>query len=106
MPPKLYPRLTLALLTGLNILNYIDRSVLFAVQPLIKTEFHVSDAQIGLLTSMFFYFYMFAGPGVGWLGDRFPRKYIVSIGIMVWSGFTLLTWKTVSQPANSRTGKH
>ena len=94
MQPKLYPRLTLALLTGLNILNYIDRSVLFAVQPLIKSEFHVSDAQIGFLTSMFFYCYMIAGPVVGWLGDRFPRKYIVSIGIMVWSGFTLLTWIT------------
>ena len=86
MQPKLYPRLMLALLTGLNILNYIDRSVLFAVQPLIKSEFHVTDAEIGWLTSMFLYCYMIAGPFVGWMGDRFPRKYIVSIGIMVWSG--------------------
>jgi len=29
---KLYPKLALALLTALNLLNYIDRSVLFAVQ--------------------------------------------------------------------------
>ena len=94
MQPKLYPRLMLALLTGLNILNYIDRSVLFAVQPLIKTEFHITDAEIGWLTSMFLYCYMIAGPFVGWMGDRFPRKYIVSIGIMIWSGFTLLTWIT------------
>jgi hypothetical protein len=42
--PKLYPRTALALLTALNLLNYIDRSVLFAVQDLVKAEFHRSDA--------------------------------------------------------------
>ena len=92
MPPKLYPRLLLAVLTGLNILNYIDRNVLFAVQSDVKKEFLVSDAQIGLLTSAFFFTYMFAAPLVGWMGDRFPRKNIVVIGILIWSGFTFLTW--------------
>ena len=48
MPPKLYPRLLLAVLTGLNILNYIDRNVLFAVQSDVKNEFLVSDAKIGI----------------------------------------------------------
>ncbi len=92
MPPKLYPRLLLAVLTGLNILNYIDRNVLFAVQSDVKKEFLVSDAQIGVLTSAFFFTYMFAAPLVGWMGDRFPRKNIVVFGILVWSGFTFLTW--------------
>ena len=36
MQPKLYPRLALALFTGLNILNFIDRNVLLAVQPLVS----------------------------------------------------------------------
>jgi len=36
MPPKLHPRPLLAVLTGLNILNYIDRNVLFAVQSDVK----------------------------------------------------------------------
>ena len=92
MPPKLYPRFLLAVLTGLNILNYIDRNVLFAVQSDIKKEFLVSDYQIGVLTSSFFFTYMFAAPLVGWMGDRFPRKNIVVFGIVVWSGFTFLTW--------------
>lgn len=91
MRPKLYPRLTLALLTALNVLNYIDRSVLWAVQPLIKREFHVSDAQIGLLTTTFFWFYMCAAPFIGYLGDRHSRRHIISIGIMIWSGFTFLS---------------
>src|SRR6476660_4019744 len=92
MPPKLYPRLMLAVLTGLNILNYIDRNVLFAVQSDVKNEFLVSDAKIGILTSAFFFTYMFAAPVVGWMGDRFPRKNIVVVGIFIWSGFTFLTW--------------
>lgn len=92
MPLKTYPYATLAVLTGLNVLNYIDRNVLFAVQPLVKDEFHITDTQIGILTSAFFFSYMFAAPAVGWLGDRFPRKNVVVFGIVVWSGFTLLTW--------------
>src|SRR5258708_34503913 len=91
MPPKTYPYVTLAVLTGLNVLNYIDRSVLWAVQPLIKEEFAVSNAQIGLLTSTFLWSYMCAAPLIGYLGDRFPRKFIVGIGIFIWSGFTFLT---------------
>jgi MFS transporter, Spinster family, sphingosine-1-phosphate transporter len=92
MPPKTYPYLTLAVLTALNILNYIDRNMLLGVQPLVQREFKINDAQTGLLTSAFFFCYMFAAPAVGWMGDRFPRKNIVLIGIAIWSGFTLLTW--------------
>ena len=92
MPAKTYPYAMLAVLTGLNILNYIDRSVLFAVQPLIKKEFHTSDAQLGILTTVFLLAYMVAAPLVGWLGDRYPRKYIVIFGIAIWSGFTFLSW--------------
>jgi MFS transporter, Spinster family, sphingosine-1-phosphate transporter len=92
MPPKTYPYAMLAVLTGLNILNYIDRSVLFAVQPLIKREFHTSDAQLGTLTTVFLLAYMVAAPLVGWMGDRYPRKYIVIFGIAIWSGFTFLSW--------------
>jgi predicted MFS family arabinose efflux permease len=92
MPRKVYPYATLAVLTGLNVLNYIDRNTLLGVQPLVQKEFHITDAETGLLTSAFFFCYMFAAPAVGWLGDRFPRKRIVLVGIAVWSGFTLLTW--------------
>ncbi|HKF23741.1 MAG TPA: MFS transporter [Candidatus Angelobacter sp.] len=92
MPSKVYPYATLAVLTGLNILNYIDRNVLFAVQSEVKKEFLVSDYKIGVLTGAFFFTYMFAAPLIGWLGDRFPRKNLIVIGIFIWSGFTFLTW--------------
>jgi len=92
MAPKTYPYTTLAVLTGLNVLNYIDRNMLLGVQPLVQKEFRINDAQLGLLTSAFFFCYMIAAPIVGWTGDRFPRKNIVLFGIAIWSGFTLLTW--------------
>ena len=88
---KLYPRTALALLTALNLFNYIDRSVLNAVQPLIQSEFHVSDRQIGQLTTVFLIFYTLAVPFMGPLANRYSRKLIVVVGAVAWSGVTLLT---------------
>jgi len=88
---KLYPRTALALLTALNLFNYIDRSVLFAVQELIKKEFHRSDLAFGMLSSVFFIFYMCAAPFMGPLAERFSRKPVIIVGALIWSGATLLT---------------
>jgi MFS transporter, Spinster family, sphingosine-1-phosphate transporter len=89
--PKLYPKTALALLTALNLLNYIDRSVLFAVQELIKDEFHRSDAAFGMLTSVFFIFYMCAAPFMGPLSVRYSRRTVIIAGALIWSFATLLT---------------
>jgi len=88
---KLYPWTALGLLTTLNLLNYIDRSVLFAVQPLVQTEFHLSNTQVGYLTSAFLGFYMVAAPFTGPLADRYSRKMIIVFGAIFWSALTLLT---------------
>src|ERR1039458_9623387 len=81
----------LLLLTALNYLNYIDRNVLFAVQPLIQKEFVLSDRQVGFLTSAFFVCYMIAAPLIVPLADRFPRRRIMAAGAFIWSLATLLT---------------
>jgi MFS transporter, Spinster family, sphingosine-1-phosphate transporter len=87
----LQPRTALIVLTALNLLNYVDRNVLFAVQPLVQDEFHLTNAQIGYLTSAFLGFYMIAAPFVGPLADRYSRKLIIVLGALFWSGLTLLT---------------
>ena len=89
--PDLQPRTALIILTALNLLNYADRNVLFAVQPLVQDEFHLSNVQIGYLTSAFLGFYMIAAPFVGPLADRYSRKLIIVLGALFWSGLTLLT---------------
>ena len=93
---KLYPWTALSLLTALNLLNYIDRSVLFAVQPLVQSEFHLTNAQVGYLTSAFLGFYMVAAPFTGPLADRYSRKLIIVLGAVFWSALTLLTAVTHS----------
>lgn len=83
--------IALLLLTALNFVNYVDRSILFAVQELIKVEFTLSDKQVGFLTSAFFACYMIAAPLIAPLADRYPRKWIMAAGAFVWSLATLLT---------------
>lgn len=90
-PRNLHARSALLVLTALNLLNYVDRNVLFAVQPLVQDEFHLSKTQIGYLTSAFLVCYMIAAPFVGPLADRYSRKLIIALGAIFWSGLTLLT---------------
>ena len=81
----------LVLLTGLNLVNYIDRYVLPGVQELVKAEFHVSDERLGSLATYFFLTYILAAPLTGWLGDHFPRKPLIVVGALFWSGVNLFT---------------
>jgi MFS family permease len=81
----------LVLLTALNFVNYIDRYILPGVQEQVKAEFHVNDAQIGSLTLWFMLAYMATSPITGWLGDRFPRKPMIVIAALFWSGVNLFT---------------
>ncbi len=81
----------LVLLTALNLVNYIDRYILPGVQEMVKSEFHVSDERIGALTMWFFITYIVTAPLTGWLGDRFPRKPLIVIGALLWSGTNLFT---------------
>ncbi len=85
-----YRRYALGLLLAVNMLNYIDRQVLFAVFPLIKIDLQLSDAALGLLGSAFMFSYMLFAPLFGWLGDRWNRTMLASCGLVVWSLATAL----------------
>jgi predicted MFS family arabinose efflux permease len=88
--------MALFLLTSLNLFNFIDRYILPGVQPLVQKEFRINDAQIGLLTTAFFFTYMLAAPITGWLGDHYPRKPLIVVGALLWSVATLFTAKVHS----------
>ena len=81
----------LVLLTALNFVNYIDRYILPGVQEQIKHEFLLSDKQIGSLTFWFMIAYMCTSPITGWLGDRFPRKPMIVVAALFWSGINFFT---------------
>ena len=60
-----YRRYALALLLSVNLLNYIDRQVLFAVFPLIKSDLQLSDTALGFLGSAFMLSYLVLAPLFG-----------------------------------------
>jgi MFS family permease len=82
----------LLLLTGLNLLNFLDRYILPGTQPLIQAEFGVSDERMGALTTALFVTYMLTAPFTGWMGDRFRRKPLIVAGAVLWSTATLFTF--------------
>ncbi len=85
-----YRRYALGLLLAVNLLNYIDRQVLFAVFPLIKSDLRLSDTALGFLGSAFMFSYMLFAPLFGWLGDHWSRTRLASGGLVVWSLATAL----------------
>ncbi|HEY6838806.1 MAG TPA: MFS transporter, partial [Geobacteraceae bacterium] len=78
-------RYALALLLVVNLLNYIDRQVLFAVFPLVKSDLHLSDTALGFLGSAFMFCYMVSAPLFGWIGDRTSRTRLAAGGLLAWS---------------------
>ena len=85
-----YRRYALTLLLAANLLNYIDRQVLYAVFPLIKADLRLSDTALGFLGSSFMLCYMVSAPLMGWLGDRLSRVRLAAAGLLVWSLATSL----------------
>lgn len=87
----LWPVGSLVVLTGLNLLDYLDRQLLASVLTPIKIELGVSDEWLGGLQTAFMWGYFLTSPIFGWLGDRFPRRWLIGSGVFVWSLGTLMT---------------
>jgi len=83
------PRTALALLTGINLLNYLDRFIPGAVLPSISRDLHLSDTQAGSLQMAFILSFALLSPLFGWLGDRRARFQLAAIGVLVWSTATV-----------------
>jgi MFS transporter, Spinster family, sphingosine-1-phosphate transporter len=81
-------RLSLVVLLSINLLNYIDRFVLSAVEPKIREEFGITRTQSGYLPFIFIISYMICAPIFGWLADRFSRWLIVGFSVLLWSAAT------------------
>ena len=76
----------LAVLTLINLLNYLDRYVLSALLPQIKASgLNLSDFQLGTLMTGFIIVYMLAAPLFGAMGDRGRRPRLIAFGVALWS---------------------
>jgi MFS transporter, Spinster family, sphingosine-1-phosphate transporter len=78
--------MALAVLSGINLLNYLDRYVVSAVLPDLKRgPLHLTGFELGSLMSGFLIVYMLTAPIFGRLGDSSSRPKPIAIGVFVWS---------------------
>ena len=80
-----YPWILIGLLWVVAFLNAADRSVIVAVMPSIRTEFGLSDTQLALISSIFFWVYAAAAFFTGRLGDSARRTRVIIYGLVFWS---------------------
>lgn len=72
-------------------LNQADRQIFNILLPLIRDDLGLSDAQMGLISSIFVLSVGLFIPIAGFLGDLYSRKKIIIISLFVWSFATFLT---------------
>ena len=81
----------LAVLTFINLFNYLDRWVVAAVVESIKrSELHLTDTQLGFIGTGFIFVYTLTSPIFGSLGDRRARPPLIALGVALWSIATAL----------------
>ena len=80
-PPRSSYVLVVLALT--NLVSYAARNALFAVYPDLAARYHIDDADIGLLQTVFMLPHAAATLGFGWAGDRFDRRRVIAAGMIL-----------------------
>ena len=81
----------LLVLTLLNILLSLDRTIAQLIAEPIKHEFHLSDSEIGALLGIAFGIpYGIFGLALGPLIDRVSRSRYLAVALSIWSGMTFV----------------
>ncbi len=79
----------LGILTFINFINYLDRYLVPGALTRIEDGLGINHAQAGELQTAFIVVYTFAAPIGGYIGDRFPRRFVLAGSIFLWSLATL-----------------
>ena len=78
-----------AILFSLYVFSWIDRLILSMLVTPIKAHLALSDVQVSMVTSTSFaIFYAIFGLPLGWASDRFPRRIIIFLGVLLWGSAT------------------
>jgi len=83
--------IVLAMLLLVYIFNFVDRQILAILAAPIQAELDLSDGQMGLLGGLAFaLLYSTLAVPLAVLADRTSRSWVITISLVVWSGFTAL----------------
>ena len=88
---KFYKWEVLILLWMGYLLNQADRQVFNTVLPSIRDAFNLTDTSVGLIATLFNLAFAVFVPIGGWMGDRFSRKWVVTLSILIFSVATMFT---------------
>lgn len=89
--PRSRPGVVLAMLLLVYIFNFVDRQILAILAAPIQKELQLSDGQMGMLGGLAFaLLYSTLGVPLAWLADRTSRSWVITISLVLWSGFTAL----------------
>ena len=72
-------------------INYVDRGNLATAAPLIKDQLRLTNTQLGLLLSAFFWTYTPGQLVSGWLAEKINPYRTLALGVALWSLATALT---------------
>ncbi|NWJ52523.1 MAG: MFS transporter [Bacteroidetes bacterium] len=86
-----YAWIVVGLLWVVAMLNYLDRLLIASMHDPIKESIAMTEAQFGLLTSVFLWVYGFLSPFGGYVADRWSRKWVIVFSVLVWSVVTFWT---------------
>jgi MFS family permease len=86
-----YAWAVVAMLWIVAFLNYFDRIMISSMRDPIVADFSLTDAQFGLLTSVFLWSYGLLSPFGGFLADKYSRKKVIVFSVAIWSAVTLWT---------------
>lgn len=82
----------LVMLTLVYVVNYLDRNILNQLLPSIKTEFNLSDADLGFLSgTVFAILYATLGVPLAWLADRANRRNVIAFSMMLFAAMTVVS---------------
>lgn len=106
-PTPAYSWYVLSVLVAVYVMNFVDRQILAIVLEDVKAELGVSDTVMGLLSGpAFAMFYTLAGIPIARWADRGSRRFIIALGLTVWSAMTAACGlaRTTGQLALARFG--
>jgi MFS family permease len=72
-------------------INMVDRGNLATAAPVLRDGLALTNAQMGVLLSAFFWVYAPALPLAGWMAHKFDVRVVLATGLTVWSLATVLT---------------
>lgn len=87
---RAYSSYALALLTLINVVNYMERNVIFALFEPIKRDLNLTDAHLGGLGAAYVLVFSIAALPVGVMSDLRSRTGMTAFGVALWSAFTSL----------------